>query len=300
MDGMVSRRKFVALGGGGAAAAFLAACGDDDDSGTTTTMGGGAGGGDALIEEEFGKGDVGILNYALTLEYLEAAFYADVIEAGLFKGSDLATIEKFGETENEHVEALTATVKSAGGKPAPKPKTEFPLNNAKEVLELAGTVEDLGAAAYLGQAPMSNEKLLHLELAAVEVDEDSGGDLSRGDVILKGALAIGAVYGATMAGPFVRQALAQSGSGDVDILNSATLRLANVRDLPSDEVLQAWVQRGERVESADALFVPDDEGMAMADLDDLEGVEVVMVSVEPEGGSDFPTTDPIVSVAIPN
>ena len=56
----------------------------------------GASGGDSGTEQ-FGKGDVGILNYALTLEYLETAFYADVIKSGLFKGADLATIEKFGK-----------------------------------------------------------------------------------------------------------------------------------------------------------------------------------------------------------
>ncbi len=150
----VSRRKFLALGGGSVAAtAFFAACGSDDDD-MTTMMGGpgGTGGTEAVIEEKFGKGDVGILNYALTLEYLETAFYADVVKSGLFKGSDLATIRKFGKEEAEHVSALTAFVKKLGGKPAPKPKTEFPLKSAKSVLELAGTVENLGAAAYLGQA----------------------------------------------------------------------------------------------------------------------------------------------------
>lgn len=58
------------------------------------------------------------------------------------------------------------------------------------------------------------------ELAGVHVDEESG-DLSRSEVILKGALAAGAVYGAAMVGPFVSRALAQSGGGDVDILNFA-------------------------------------------------------------------------------
>jgi hypothetical protein len=144
----VSRRGFIALGGGSAVAAFLAACGSDED-GTTTTM---AAATTASETEQFGKGDVGILNFALTLEYLEAAFYADVVKSGLFKGSELATIRKFGEEESEHVTALTAAVKQMGGKPAPKPKTEFPLESAKSVLELAGTVENLGAAAYLGQA----------------------------------------------------------------------------------------------------------------------------------------------------
>ncbi|HYJ23202.1 MAG TPA: ferritin-like domain-containing protein [Solirubrobacterales bacterium] len=147
----VSRRKFMALtGGSAAAAAFLAACGSDSDS-TTTMSTAKAGGSDETAQ--FGKGDVGILNYALTLEYLETAFYADVVKSGLFKGADLATIKKFGEEEAEHVAALTAAVKQLGGKPAAEPKTEFPLESAKSVLELAGTVENLGAAAYLGQAP---------------------------------------------------------------------------------------------------------------------------------------------------
>ncbi len=145
----VSRRKFMALtGGSAAAAAFLAACGSDSDSTTTTSSM--PSGSDETAQ--FGKGDIGILNYALTLEYLETAFYADVVKSGLFKGADLETIKKFGEEEAEHVSALTAAVKGLGGKPAPEPKTEFPLESAKSVLELAGTVENLGAAAYLGQA----------------------------------------------------------------------------------------------------------------------------------------------------
>jgi len=145
----VSRRKLLAVTGGSTAlAAFLAACGSDSDTTTTATNGGGGKTG----TEKFGKGDVGILNYALTLEYLETAFYADVVKSGLFKGSDLETIRKFGTEEAEHVTALTAFVKKMGGTPAPKPKAEFPLKNAKSVLELAATVENLGAAAYLGQA----------------------------------------------------------------------------------------------------------------------------------------------------
>ena len=145
----VSRRRFLAVGGSGTAvAAFLAACGDDSGT-TTTSMQPSSGAGETA---EFGKGDIGILNYALTLEYLETAFYAEVIKSGLFVGDDLATIRKFGAEEAEHVEALTAAVKQLGGKPAPEPKAKFPLKNAKSVLELAATVENLGAAAYLGQA----------------------------------------------------------------------------------------------------------------------------------------------------
>jgi rubrerythrin len=149
----VSRRRFLAVGGSTTAvAAFLAACGDDSGTTSTTMTDSMSSGGGASETAEFGKGDVGILNYALTLEYLETAFYADVVKSGLFKGADLKTIRKFGAEEAEHVEALKAAVKQLGGKPAPEPKAEFPLKDAKSVLELAGTVENLGAAAYLGQA----------------------------------------------------------------------------------------------------------------------------------------------------
>jgi rubrerythrin len=152
LAGPQSRRKFLAVGGGSTAlAAFLAACGSDSDSSSTGTTAMSSGSGKSETAE-FGKGDVGILNYALTLEYLETAFYADVVKSGLFKGADLETIRKFGSEEAEHVQALTQAVKSLGGKPAPEPKAEFPLKSAKSVLELAATVENLGAAAYLGQA----------------------------------------------------------------------------------------------------------------------------------------------------
>jgi rubrerythrin len=151
----VSRRRFIALtGGSGALAAFLAACGSD--SGTTTTSSGSSAKPSGAIPpppaSQFGKGDLGILNYALTLEYLETAFYADVAKSGLFKGPELATIKKFGAEEAQHVAALTAAIRQSGGKPAPKPKAKFPLDSANSVLKLAGTVENLGAAAYLGQA----------------------------------------------------------------------------------------------------------------------------------------------------
>jgi rubrerythrin len=151
----VSRRKFFLLTGGtGSAAAFLAACGGDDSSSTSTAAGTSstAMSDDSGASSQFGEGDLGIVNYALTLEYLETAFYNDVAKSGLFKGDDLALIKAIAKTEQQHVDALTATAKQLGGPVAPEPKAEFPLKDAKSVLELAATVENLGAAAYLGQA----------------------------------------------------------------------------------------------------------------------------------------------------
>ena len=104
------------------------------------------------MASQFGEGDLGIVNYALTLEYLETAFYNDVAKSGLFKGDDLALIKHIADTEQQHVDALTATAKKLGGPPAKAPKAEFPLKDPKSVLKLAATVENLGAAAYLGQA----------------------------------------------------------------------------------------------------------------------------------------------------
>ena len=161
----VSRRRFLALTGGTTAGGtLLAACGNDDDEGDATA---------ATTEDDmasqFGEGDFGIVNYALTLEYLEAAFYADVAKSGLFKGDDLALIERIGQAEQEH-DALTATARQLGGQPAAEPKAEFPLDDAKSVLELA-TVENLGAAAYLGQAAaISDPEILAAALSIHSVE----------------------------------------------------------------------------------------------------------------------------------
>ncbi len=80
--------------------------------------------------------------------------------------------------------------------------------------------------------------------------------------------------------------------------DSGTLRLANVRDLPPDEVLQAWVRRGKKVESANVLFVPNPDGTAAAVIDDMSGVNTVMVTAEPRGGSTVPTSKPLISVPV--
>jgi rubrerythrin len=155
-----SRKRFlkmVGAGGAGALALLVAACGDDDDSssgsGTTTNSGGGAGSGGADPGiAQFGAGDVGIAKYALTLEYLEADFYKQAAESGMLKGQALELGKQFGEHEQEHVDALEAMLKKLGEQLPDKPTGKFPLDSQQSILDLAATVENLGAAAYLGQA----------------------------------------------------------------------------------------------------------------------------------------------------
>ncbi len=80
---------------------------------------------------------------------------------------------------------------------------------------------------------------------------------------------------------------------------SGTLHLTNLHQLPSNKVLQAWVEKEGRVVSAKTLFVPNQDGTASATIDDMEGVKTVMVTAEPRGGSVQPTSAPIVAVPIP-
>jgi rubrerythrin len=97
-------------------------------------------------------GDVEIVNFALTLEYLETDFYGQALELGL--SSDIKPLARLiHEDEAQHVDALVATVKQLGGKPAPKPAFSFPIKDQTSFLALAQTLEDTGVAAYNGAAP---------------------------------------------------------------------------------------------------------------------------------------------------
>jgi rubrerythrin len=156
-----SRKRFLtAVGGTGAAAAFslfLAACGSDDksSSSTSTTSTQAAA---SSPTDTFGKGDLGILGYALTLEYLETDFYKQAAKSGKLSGKVLAVAKQFGSEESQHVQALEGAIKKAGGKLPPKPKGTLPLKDQQSILKLAATVENVGAAAYLGQAGRIKDK----------------------------------------------------------------------------------------------------------------------------------------------
>jgi rubrerythrin len=149
----VDRKRFLKMAGSAGAASFgafmLAACGSSSSSSSTKTA---AATTASTATTASATGDIAILNYALTLEYLESEFYSKVLAAKLFSGKVGELLETFGSQEDSHVTALKAAVMKLGGTPAQNPNGKFPITSATQVAQLAYTVENLGAAAYLGQA----------------------------------------------------------------------------------------------------------------------------------------------------
>jgi hypothetical protein len=105
-----------------------------------------------------GGGDVEILNFALTLEYLEADFYNVKGRQLSLSGKAKSYAKAFGEEEADHVNALTAVIKQMGGKPVAKPKFVFPVSSQSTFVALASVLENTGVGAYNGAAPSLQSK----------------------------------------------------------------------------------------------------------------------------------------------
>jgi hypothetical protein len=105
-----------------------------------------------------GGGDVDILNFALTLEYLESTFYKEAKTRAKASGELKSLIGLLADDEQQHVAALTASIKELGGKPVAEPKFDFPYNDTAGFLTLAQTFEDTGVSAYNGAGPMIKSK----------------------------------------------------------------------------------------------------------------------------------------------
>jgi hypothetical protein len=104
------------------------------------------------------KGDIEILNYALTLEYLESAFYAEALKKAGLTGDLKQLVTTLSTDEDAHVKALTQTIRDLGGKPVKAPRVEFPYSDTAGFTALAETIENVGVSAYNGAAPMISSK----------------------------------------------------------------------------------------------------------------------------------------------
>jgi rubrerythrin len=105
--------------------------------------------------------DVAILNFALTLEYLEAAFYAEAVaNQGVFNGETQNFARIVAAHEAAHVSFLRGAL---GAKAVAKPKFDFKDTTSDQAkFEATATVlEDTGVQAYLGQVgKIKNKKIL--------------------------------------------------------------------------------------------------------------------------------------------
>ena len=104
--------------------------------------------------------DVDILQFALTLEHLEARMYKDMLAANILTGKEKGYFESFGHAEAAHVDALVKALSGLGVKPVEaKASYNFPAFTSREaILNFAKLAEDTGVGAYQGAAALIKEK----------------------------------------------------------------------------------------------------------------------------------------------
>jgi hypothetical protein len=127
--------------------------------------------------------DAKILNFALTLEFLEAEFYTRAEENGRLRGELAEFASTVGAHERAHVEFLQGALGDAA---VAKPQFNFgnTVRNPQAFAKTAQVLEDTGVAAYNGQAPNLTKETLGPAASIVAVEALHAGwirDINRGN-----------------------------------------------------------------------------------------------------------------------
>ena len=129
-----------------------------------------------------------VLNFALTLEFLESSFYTQGVASGVIPAVDLAIFNQIKKHEASHVAFLQSTITTLGGTPVTSPTFDFtamgafnPFNVYADFLALAQAFEDTGVRAYKGQAGnlISNNDVLTAALQIHSVEARHASEVRR-------------------------------------------------------------------------------------------------------------------------
>ncbi|MBA2551783.1 MAG: ferritin-like domain-containing protein [Nocardioidaceae bacterium] len=115
------------------------------------------------------ENDVDVLNYALTLEYLEAEFYRQGNSAGLLSGKEKQYLDKVQVDEESHVATIRETIMALGGSPVAAPGVDFgdAFSSRENYLTTSHTFENVGVSAYLGAAGFIQDKMILAAAAGI-------------------------------------------------------------------------------------------------------------------------------------
>lgn len=137
------------------------------------------------VSNEF-ENDIAILNFARTLEFLEARFYVEGIRnideaefeeefdhSGKIGDRIVNRLRVVRDHEIAHVEVLGQTVEMLGGEPVSSPEFDFgtAVQDPAEFIATGAVLEDIGVSAYAGAAPfIENDDLVPPALSIHSVE----------------------------------------------------------------------------------------------------------------------------------
>lgn len=187
-------------------------------------------------------------------------------------------------------DALPAAAESVAPPPELKDRIMSVVRAEAELLHAAGARADAAPAA-----PAASERRRWWSLRPM-------GAVAVATAVLAIGVAVGAVVRDADNGPRVRTLQAQvdhgSASARLEVKGSQAELVAEGLPHPgADRVYQVWLKRpGRDPEPTDALFTTGRDGSASVEVPgSLKGVEAVLVTREPEGGSETPSEAPFIT-----